>query len=206
MTSLPNTGARAMQIVQHARINVDLDYRHLANDLARQLEIKEGAWASLEDTLRRRIAKLEDQITGMAASQLEDNTALIQVYDGKMAAASAIADAAMSEMQQAHAAEVGALEQTIKEIAADRQREDVRRTKKEQDEAFSSVKLQKKKRAERKARCAVFDRHLHPRMPLVPTPARWKLLHAWDPMAFLSGVHFLTGSHCKLCPTTEGTR
>jgi hypothetical protein len=30
------------------------------------------------------------------------------------------------------------------------------------------------------ARCAFFGRNLHSRMPLVPTPARLKLLHACD--------------------------
>jgi hypothetical protein len=29
-------------------------------------------------------------------------------------------------------------------------------------------------------RCTFFDRKLHSRMPLVPTPARLKLLHACD--------------------------
>jgi hypothetical protein len=53
-------------------------------------------------------------------------------------------------------------------------------------------------------RCAFFDGNLHSMMPLVPTPARLTLLHACDPMAFLSGVHFLTGVHCKFHPNTEG--
>jgi hypothetical protein len=34
----------------------------------------------------------------------------------------------------------------------------------------------------------VFDRNLHLKMPLVPTPARLKLLHV-GPMTFLPGVH-----------------
>jgi hypothetical protein len=52
-------------------------------------------------------------------------------------------------------------------------------------------------------RRAVFDRNLHSRMPLVPTPARVKRA-CMRPMAFLSGVHFLTGSHWKLDPNTKG--
>jgi hypothetical protein len=31
-----------------------------------------------------------------------------------------------------------------------------------------------------KVRCALSERNLHSRMPLVPTPARLKLLHAHD--------------------------
>jgi hypothetical protein len=40
-------------------------------------------------------------------------------------------------------------------------------------------------------RCMFCDRNFHSRMPLVPTPARLKLLHACDPAAFLSGGHCL---------------
>jgi hypothetical protein len=53
----------------------------------------------------------------------------------------------------------------------------------------------------------IFNRHLHSRMPSVPTPARFKRAveraGVW-PMAFLSGGHFLTGCHCKLHPNTKG--
>ena len=44
-----------MQVRQNARINVDLDYRYLANKLARQLETKEAAWNEVESILRRQI-------------------------------------------------------------------------------------------------------------------------------------------------------
>jgi hypothetical protein len=54
-----------------------------------------------------------------------------------------------------------------------------------------------------KARCALFDRILRSKMPLVPTPARLKRASV-GPIAFLSGVHLLTSSHCKLHPNTEG--
>jgi hypothetical protein len=54
------------------------------------------------------------------------------------------------------------------------------------------------------ARCAFSDRKLHPRMPLVPTPARLKLLHACDQCHSSRVITPLTGWHCKLCPNTEG--
>jgi hypothetical protein len=50
---------------------------------------------------------------------------------------------------------------------------------------------------------------LHSRIPLVPTPARLKRCHACDPMAFLSGVHYLlpfalsVTSHRQRSPTTR---
>jgi hypothetical protein len=44
-----------------------------------------------------------------------------------------------------------------------------------------------------------FDSILYSRMP---TPARFKRADV-RPMAFLSGVPFLTGPHCKLRPNTE---
>eukprot|EP00039_Didymoeca_costata_P028151 m.20157 g.20157 ORF g.20157 m.20157 type:complete len:881 (+) comp6765_c0_seq1:274-2916(+) len=55
-------GSRAMKIVQHAKINMDLDYRYLANTLATQLELKEEMWKQLENKLRRNIAILEEQL------------------------------------------------------------------------------------------------------------------------------------------------
>jgi hypothetical protein len=53
-------------------------------------------------------------------------------------------------------------------------------------------------------RCAIFDGNLHPRMPLVPTPARLKLLQACDQWHSSRMSAPLTGSHCKLRPNTEG--
>jgi hypothetical protein len=57
-----------------------------------------------------------------------------------------------------------------------------------------------------RARCAFFDRNLHSRMPLVPTPARLKLLHACNQWHSSRVSTFLTSSPCKLCPNTEGIR
>jgi hypothetical protein len=47
-------------------------------------------------------------------------------------------------------------------------------------------------------RCAFFDRNLHSRMPLVPTPA-------CDQCHSSRKFTFLTGSHCKLRPNTKGS-
>jgi hypothetical protein len=43
------------------------------------------------------------------------------------------------------------------------------------------------------------QRNLHSRMPLVSAPARFKQWHS------SRHIHFLTGSHCKLGPITEGS-
>jgi hypothetical protein len=53
------------------------------------------------------------------------------------------------------------------------------------------------------ARCAFFDRNVHSRMPLIPTPARLKRAggHQWHSSRVST---FLTSSHCKLRPNTEG--
>jgi hypothetical protein len=51
---------------------------------------------------------------------------------------------------------------------------------------------------------ARFDGKLHSRMPLVPTPARLKLLQACDQWHSSRVSPFLTSSHCKLRPNTEG--
>jgi hypothetical protein len=53
-------------------------------------------------------------------------------------------------------------------------------------------------------RCAFSDGNLHSRMPLVPTPARLKLLQACDQWHSSRKFTPLTGSHCKLRPNTEG--
>jgi aryl-alcohol dehydrogenase-like predicted oxidoreductase len=55
-------------------------------------------------------------------------------------------------------------------------------------------------------RCAFFDRNSHSRMPVVPTPARLKLLQACDQWHSSQVSTFLTGSHCKLRPNTEGEK
>jgi hypothetical protein len=57
-------------------------------------------------------------------------------------------------------------------------------------------------------RCAFFDRNLHSRMPLVPTPARFKLQASRRGNQWHSSRMFtpLTGSHCELRPNTEGIR
>ena len=54
--------------------------------------------------------------------------------------------------------------------------------------------------------CAVriFDRNLQSRVPLVPTPARLKLLHACDQWHSSRVFNPLIGWHCKLCRNTEG--
>jgi hypothetical protein len=54
------------------------------------------------------------------------------------------------------------------------------------------------------ARCAFFDRNLHSRMPLVPTPARLKLLQTCDQCYSSRAFTPLTGWHCKLCRNTKG--
>jgi hypothetical protein len=53
-------------------------------------------------------------------------------------------------------------------------------------------------------RCAFSDRILHSRMPLAPTPARLKLLHACDQWHSSRVFTPLIGWHCKLRPNTEG--
>jgi hypothetical protein len=55
-------------------------------------------------------------------------------------------------------------------------------------------------------RCPLIDRIFHSRIPLVPTPvlACSSCMRATNAMAFLSGVHCLTGWHCKLWRTTAG--
>jgi hypothetical protein len=55
------------------------------------------------------------------------------------------------------------------------------------------------------ARCAFFYRNSHLRKPLVPTPARLKLLQACDQWHSSQVSTFLTSPHCKLRPNTEGT-
>jgi hypothetical protein len=59
-------------------------------------------------------------------------------------------------------------------------------------------------RSEHTARCAFYDRHLHSRMPLVPTPTHLKLLQACDQWHPSRVSTFLTSSRCKLHPNTEG--
>jgi hypothetical protein len=54
------------------------------------------------------------------------------------------------------------------------------------------------------ARCSVFNKTLHSRMPLVHTAASLKLLHACGLLACISGVHSLTGCHGTLCHNNEG--
>jgi hypothetical protein len=50
-----------------------------------------------------------------------------------------------------------------------------------------------------------FDRHLHSRMPLVSTPLlRLKRCRAWDQRHSSRASTFLTSSHCKFHPHTEG--
>jgi hypothetical protein len=54
------------------------------------------------------------------------------------------------------------------------------------------------------ARCAVFDRNLHSRMQLAPTPARLKRVHACDQWHSSRVITHLTGWHCTFRPNTEG--
>jgi hypothetical protein len=54
-------------------------------------------------------------------------------------------------------------------------------------------------------RCAFFDRNLHSRMPLVPTPARLKRAGV-RPMTFLSEVHSSYRLALQIRPNTEGNR
>jgi hypothetical protein len=46
-------------VKQKARINVELDYRHLANELAHELERKAETWHKLAAKLKKRILELE---------------------------------------------------------------------------------------------------------------------------------------------------
>jgi hypothetical protein len=52
--------------------------------------------------------------------------------------------------------------------------------------------------------CAFFDRNLHSTTPLVPTPARLKLVQACEQCHSSRVSTFLTSAHCKLRPNTEG--
>jgi hypothetical protein len=69
---------------------------------------------------------------------------------------------------------------------------------------FSEADLNAMKHIDDFVRCAFFDRNLHSRMPLVPTPARLKLLQACDQWHSSRLSTFLTGSHCKFRPNTKG--
>jgi hypothetical protein len=51
-----------------------------------------------------------------------------------------------------------------------------------------------------------FERDLHSRLPLVPTPARLKHLHVRDQLHYSRVFTPLTGWYCKLRPNTEGTQ
>jgi hypothetical protein len=57
---------------------------------------------------------------------------------------------------------------------------------------------------DRMVRCAFFEIKLHSRVPLVPTSARLKYLHAWDHWHSSRVFAPLTGCHCTLHPNTEG--
>ena len=145
-------GARAMQIVQHARINVDLDYRHLANDLARQLEVKAVAWSTLQDSLQRKIAKLEDDMTDMADAQLKDNDAMTAAFDARTAAAEAAAEAARSALLAQNAAGIAKLNKKIKTANAAQQAKDEAQKQKEAEAARSNARAMAKQRKDRKDR------------------------------------------------------
>jgi hypothetical protein len=56
------------------------------------------------------------------------------------------------------------------------------------------------------ARCAFFGRNLHSMMPLVPTPARLTLLHAYDQWHSSRVFTPLTSWHGKFRPNTKGTQ
>ena len=77
-------GSRAMEVVQHAKINMDLDYRYLANLLARQLEAKESAWNEIEARLRRQIDDLEQELTEIAEAGVEDLRQMQNIYEGQL--------------------------------------------------------------------------------------------------------------------------
>jgi hypothetical protein len=51
-------------------------------------------------------------------------------------------------------------------------------------------------------RCSVFDRILHSRMPMIPTPARLKRACVWL-MAFFLGCRSLTGCHVNVMQTLK---
>jgi hypothetical protein len=54
-------------------------------------------------------------------------------------------------------------------------------------------------------RCSFFDRILHSRIPLVPTPARMKLVHVRDQWHSSRVSTIIYGSHVLCRHTTEGT-
>eukprot|EP00036_Acanthoecidae_sp_10tr_P011999 CAMPEP_0182916904 /NCGR_PEP_ID=MMETSP0105_2-20130417/1205_1 /TAXON_ID=81532 ORGANISM="Acanthoeca-like sp., Strain 10tr" /NCGR_SAMPLE_ID=MMETSP0105_2 /ASSEMBLY_ACC=CAM_ASM_000205 /LENGTH=938 /DNA_ID=CAMNT_0025053873 /DNA_START=81 /DNA_END=2897 /DNA_ORIENTATION=- len=56
-------GQRAKSVKQKARINVELDYRHLANELAEELDRKTEAWHKKFEKLRTKIEELETELT-----------------------------------------------------------------------------------------------------------------------------------------------
>ena len=141
-----------MQIVQHARINVDLDYRHLANDLARQLEVKAVAWSTLEESLRRKIAKLEDEITDMADAQLKDNAAMTAAFEEREAAAAAASQTASEALNAIHAVEIAKLKKKMKGMAVQQQAKDEAQKKKEGEAALANARAMAKQRKERKER------------------------------------------------------
>eukprot|EP00040_Diaphanoeca_grandis_P023139 m.125350 g.125350 ORF g.125350 m.125350 type:complete len:907 (-) comp29127_c1_seq4:117-2837(-) len=67
-------GQRAMCVVQNARINVELDYRHLANELAQQLESQRELGSRLEAKLKRKATSLEKEVEKLK----QDNAALVE--------------------------------------------------------------------------------------------------------------------------------
>jgi hypothetical protein len=88
--------------------------------------------------------------------------------------------------------------------------EDVRVLKANQREIRMEYNKRKRKEKETVVRCAIFNRNLHSRMPLDPTPARLKRAVQASKRVTkgipLGCPTFLTSSHCKSRPNTEGRR
>eukprot|EP00035_Acanthoeca_spectabilis_P036243 m.38503 g.38503 ORF g.38503 m.38503 type:complete len:960 (-) comp7841_c0_seq1:149-3028(-) len=71
-------GQRAKSVKQKARINVELDYRHLANELATELERKTEAWNKVSAKLKKRIVDLEGDLEKEKGTHLEARNELIK--------------------------------------------------------------------------------------------------------------------------------
>ena len=102
-------GQRAMCVVQNARINVELDYRHLANELAKQLEYKTEMWTKLETKLKRKLTATEKEADQSLQAQRESHVATLDEHVSKLeAAAKRGLSSTAAGLEQQHRAELQA--------------------------------------------------------------------------------------------------
>ena len=102
-------GQRAMCVVQNARINVELDYRHLANELAKQLEYKAEMWTKLETKLKRKMTDSEKEAGQSLQAQREAHAAALEEHASKVeAAAKRGFSSTAADLDQQHRAELEA--------------------------------------------------------------------------------------------------